>query len=385
MVVLLDANEWEHADGKRNGDEIATIVGNIVSQVAIVGNHIVALQRDELPLLLNGNAKDGTQGLSGAILRVYHLELRLSIDGAPQVAHVEILEEQGLDGQHEIALISVAASDGQIAIEKAIAVDGIIEFDDSRLEEIIVSQPRILVCGGWQHALLGWQRIVLRSNNGSIGPRTRNVFERVGGGCVQMVLQNQRQTVIHICARGNYLEIALLNGTLDVFGTSLIEWHAESLDSLVHLGEGCIKERLRPLNILVVVSGRVAHFLQYLRLECLRKQRKRRDEVVVHLATALLQLGIGGEEGVDVFHELGVAHVERPPKVEQVHILLHGDVVSTLLGIWSGHEERDRRCRTHHLIAIDKEIKAVHLVEVESLLVLLQEHLDGLAQQTMLG
>ena len=349
-----------------------------------MSGYVVALEGDVLALLLHGDAQDGTHGLGGTVLRVDELELRFAGDGSPEVAGIEILEEQRLQRQHEVAVVGVARAHGEISVEEAVAVEGVVELDERGLEEVVVGEPGIFVAGGRQDALLGRQLIVLGTDDGGIGPRRGDILERVGLRRVQVVLQDERQRSTAVVARGNNLEVALLDGLLHILGAGLIERYAERLDALVHLRERGVEECLRPLDALIVVGGRVAHLLQDFVLQGCGQQRQRCDEVAVHLATALLQVGIGGEECVEILHELLVAHVKRPPEVEEVYVLLNGNGEASLPSVGRSHEQRHGRCGANDLIAIDEEIESVHAVEVESLFVLVEEHLDGLAEQLVL-
>ena len=384
LVGLGCAHEGENAQCEGHGEEMAAVVGLIVTQVVVEGSHVVALQRDEFSLLLHGYAQDGAHGLGGAVLRVYEFKLRFAGDGAPEVADIEVLEEQGLQRQEEVAVVSIARTDGEIAVEEAVAVEGVVELDKCGLEEVVVGEPGILVAGGRQDALLGRQLIVLGTYNGGVGPGRGDVFERIGLRSIQMVLQHERQQRSAVVARGNNLEIALLDGLLHVLGTGLIERHAECLDALVHLGESGVEEGLGTLDALVVVGGRIAHLLEDFVLQRGGQQRQRGDEITVHLTAALLQVGIGREEGVDVFHELLVALVKGTPEVEEVHVLLDGYGETSFAGVGRRHEKGDGRRGADDLVAIDEEIKAVHTIEVECLFVLVEEHLDGLTEQVVL-
>ncbi len=124
-----------------------------------------------------------------------------------------------------------------------------------------------------------------------------------------MVLQNERKPLSLRMNGGCYSEVATLNGRLNIGLTGTIERHAESIDTLFRW---CIRDfevLQRTVLTLIIHCFGVAHFCQNLLPQLWRQQFKARDQVGVHLSTPSLQVRIGGEERVDIFHELGRTHV----------------------------------------------------------------------------
>ena len=74
------------------------VVCPVIGQINVATRHIGALQRDVMALFLHGNAQRGGQCFDISPHAMRHFETWSAIDGAPQVAYVEILEVKRFQG-----------------------------------------------------------------------------------------------------------------------------------------------------------------------------------------------------------------------------------------------------------------------------------------------
>ena len=240
------------------------------------------------------------------------------------------------------------------------------------------------MCGGGQDALLGLHGIVGGLDGDKIVPVGGDIPEGVGLRCVEMVLQHQRQPLALGLEGGLDEEVALLDGLEDIGGACAIKRHAKRLYAPIGRGE-MGGEKLHGAILAGKVHGlRIANIGENGLLQLGREPVEAGDEIGVDLTTKVLQLRIGGKQGVEAFHKLGLAHIKGARKLKEVDVLLHGNGKLARARIGRGHEERHGRCASHHLVATDEEVQSVHAVEIERFLVLLQEHGYGVAKQLVL-
>ena len=195
-VVLLEVaglHKGENAHGKGHGEEIATIAHGIVTHVDPHGGHIGALQGDEVPRLLHRHAQNGLHRFLLSVLGVHHLEAWTARNGSHEVLRGEVFEVGFAQRQEEVVGVGLPTAQRQVAVEEAIAVHRVVELDERRLEEVVGREPRILMCGGGQDALLGLHGIVGGLDGDKIVPVGGDIPEGVGLRCVELVLQHQRQ------------------------------------------------------------------------------------------------------------------------------------------------------------------------------------------------
>ena len=373
-IILLQVrspHKGEHAHSERHSEEISAVVLGVIAHIHTHGLHIGTFQRNESITLLNRDAQNGAHAFGLPRLGVNQFEARSSGNGALQIVDREVFEIGLAQWQEEVGVVGITASHGEVSVEEAIAIHRIVELDERRLEEVSCRQPWVLVRGGGKDALLRWHGIVLGRKLREVIPVARDIAERRRARSIQMILKNQRQALTCGNNRWNDTKIATLDGCLNIRLTSAEEWNTQCLYALIRWIETHFEVLQGMILVLIVHGLRVADVRENLCLQCIGQQSEVGDEVSIDLIAQFLQIRESCEEGVDILHKLRHAHIEWTCQVEEVDVLFHRDGVLGWSRVWRCHKQCHGRCATDDLTAIDQEIKAVHAVEVEGLLILL--------------
>ena len=137
---------------------------------------------------------------------------------------------------------------------------------------------------------------------------------------------------MHI-ARGHNNKVTVCNHSPSVFRSRSVKRHTECLHALVHRRISHTQKIFCTFYVGHIHSIRITDIGQNLVLQRRIEQSEIGNQIGIDLPAILLQLGIGRKESVNVLHELLVSHIERPPKVKQIDVLLNGNLIHSLLGI----------------------------------------------------